>query len=86
MFGVHSVSRVVGVDKDLDSIAAAALDLIREAAKEAPATFKVRARRSDKRFSLNSMELAAEIGGEVPKALPYLKVDVHRRRSCWTSR
>jgi thiamine biosynthesis protein ThiI len=78
VFGVHSVSRVVGVDKGLDSIAAAALDLIREAAKEAPATFKVRARRSDKRFPLNSMELAAEIGGRALKALPYLKVDVHR--------
>ena len=78
VFGVHSVSAAVKVDKDMDSIEAAALDLVRKAAGEAPFTFKVRARRSDKRFPLNSMELAAEIGGRVLSALPALKVDVHR--------
>ncbi len=40
-------------------------------------TFKVEARRSNKKFPLNSMEINAEIGGAILDAFPETKVDVH---------
>jgi len=41
-------------------------------------TFKVQGKRSDKKFPLNSMEIAAEIGHQVLEANPNLTVDVHK--------
>ena len=41
------------------------------------ATFKVSAKRSDKAFPLNSMEIGRELGGVLLAAYPHLKVDVH---------
>ena len=41
------------------------------------ATFKVSAKRSDKAFPLNSMEIGRELGGVLMAAYPHLKVDVH---------
>ena len=80
VFGVHSVSVVTGVSKDMQSISEAAVELVKQAAGQEPVTFKVRARRSDKRFPLNSMDLAAELGHQLLTALPNLKVDVHHPR------
>lgn len=40
-------------------------------------TFKVCARRSRKNYPLDSMELNAEVGGQLLDAFPELKVDVH---------
>jgi thiamine biosynthesis protein ThiI len=40
-------------------------------------TFKVFARRGDKRFPMNSMEIARELGGAILDVCPYLSVDVH---------
>ena len=73
VFGVHSVSPAVEMEKDLESICLAAEDMMR--GKQG--TFKVFGRRSDKTFPLDSMQLAAEIGGRVLESNPALKVDVH---------
>jgi thiamine biosynthesis protein ThiI len=78
VFGVHSVSPVIAVPKDFESIFEAARALMAQAASGGAATFKVRARRADKRFPLTSMELAAEMGGRLIGAFPGLKVDVHQ--------
>lgn len=40
-------------------------------------TFKVRVRRVDKSYPMDSMELAAEIGGRILDAFDEMKVDVH---------
>ncbi|MDE5995573.1 MAG: tRNA 4-thiouridine(8) synthase ThiI, partial [Eubacterium sp.] len=40
-------------------------------------TFKVEAKRSDKKFPLNSPQLCRELGGQILKAFHHLKVDVH---------
>lgn len=40
-------------------------------------TFKMNARRSDKRYPMDSMELNRELGGVVLDAFPEMKVDVH---------
>ena len=43
----------------------------------AKATFKVQAKRADKRFPLSSMQLAATLGGNILEAVEGLSVDVH---------
>ncbi|MBQ3425131.1 MAG: tRNA 4-thiouridine(8) synthase ThiI [Clostridia bacterium] len=74
VFGVYSVSPAVEVEKDLEVIAEACLKMMQPLS----GTFKVQGKRSDKRFGMNSMELAAEIGHRVLEANPNLKVDVHK--------
>jgi len=40
-------------------------------------SFKVEAKRADKKFSLNSMEIMYELGGYILEKYPHIKVDVH---------
>lgn len=40
-------------------------------------TFKVKAKREDKSFPLNSYEIEREIGGDILDAFPFWRVDVH---------
>ena len=76
VFGIVAISRAAVCDKNMDDISA----LVREyippflAGKR---TFKVEAKRSDKAFPLDSMEISREIGGVVLSACPRIKVDVH---------
>ncbi len=48
-----------------------------ESLKEHGISFKVEARRSDKSFALNSMELNKELGAYILKNFPGVRVDVH---------
>ncbi len=73
VFGIHSVSPAVEMEKDLDAIAEKAIEMMRDY----EGTFKVFGRRSDKSFPLNSMEIGQEIGGRVLDSNPKLTVDVH---------
>ena len=74
VFGVHSVSPAWELDKDMDAIYQKAAELMAGRA----GTFKVEARRSDKRFPLDSMEIGSEVGHYVLEHVPGLTVDVHR--------
>jgi thiamine biosynthesis protein ThiI len=78
VFGLASLSPVRLVDKELDAVAAAAVDEARAAIEESGVrpTFKVEARRADKRFPLTSPEIAREVGAAVIAATG-LPVDVH---------
>ncbi len=79
VFGVHSVSRALAVDKDFGEITRAAVELMRrELGARESATFKVNARRADKRYPQNSMEIARELGARLLEAFKALKVDVQR--------
>lgn len=73
VFGVHSVSPAWELDKDMDEIYAQAEKLI----EGRTGTFKIEARRSDKRFPLDSMEIGREVGHYVLEHVPGLTVDVH---------
>ena len=73
VFGVHSVSPAVECEKDMAAIETAAVDMMLPLS----GTFKVVARRSDKRFPVDSMGLNSLVGGYVLDAVPALKVDVH---------
>ncbi len=73
VFGVHSVSRAVEMDKaDFQAVRDAAVALM----QGVDGSFKVQARRSDKRFPLDSPAINADIGGYVLTKLPHLTVDV----------
>lgn len=75
IFGIVGVSRCAVCEKDMDAIRRTAREYLPQflAGKK---TFKVEAKRSDKRFLLTSPEIAREIGGEVLSVMPKLKVNV----------
>ena len=76
VFGIVGISRCAVCEKDMAAIEATVKEYIPQflIGKK---TFKVEAKRSDKRFPLGSIEIAREIGGVVLSAVPYIKVDVH---------
>lgn len=78
VFGVHSVCRAVEMNKeDFTAICKQAVLLM----KDKHGTFKVEARRSDKRYPLDSPEICREVGHSVITNLPRLTVDVHNPQS-----
>lgn len=76
VFGVHSVSIASCVEKDWETICAAAMDEI-AAEAQTPTTFKCFAKRSDKRFPMTSEQICRELGHRLLVACPNLSVDVH---------
>ena len=74
VFGVHSVSPVVQCEKTMDAICREAVEMMRPLS----GTFKCAARRADKRFPLDSMQINEEVGYQVLTACPQLTVDVHK--------
>ncbi|MCE5188127.1 MAG: tRNA 4-thiouridine(8) synthase ThiI [Eubacteriales bacterium] len=79
VFGIHSVSPALAVEKEWEAIECAAKSLV--AARIAgldQASFKVTARRADKRFPMRSQEICRLLGGRLLEAFPALRVDVHQ--------
>lgn len=80
VFGVHSVSPAVETGKTMEEIYATAAGILKEHMQSrgiTQATFKVQAKRADKRFPLNSMQICADVGAYVLKHMEGLTVDVH---------
>ena len=74
VFGVHSVSPAVEMPKeDFEAICDQAVRMT----QDMKGTFKVMARRSDKRYPMNSPAINEEVGYRILQANPALKVDVH---------
>ncbi|MDR1599326.1 MAG: tRNA 4-thiouridine(8) synthase ThiI [Oscillospiraceae bacterium] len=73
MFGIHSLSVATELPKDFEALAGFA----RETARARSGSFKVRARRSDKRFQPDSQGINREIGRMMLEANPSLRVDVN---------
>ncbi len=76
VFGIVTVARAAVCDKDMNAISETVRGYIPSFMKNA-VTFKVEAKRSDKTFPLDSMEISREIGGVVLSCCPKLRVDVH---------
>ena len=76
VFGIVGISRCAVCEKDMAAIEQTVKDYIPQflIGKK---TFKVEAKRSDKRFPLGSIEIAREIGGAVLSVVPNIGVDVH---------
>ncbi len=78
VFGIHSVSPALAVEKEWDEMVAGAKELVaRRIEGLASASFKVIARRADKRFSMRSQDICRVMGGVLLEAFPQLRVDVH---------
>ncbi|WJP97186.1 tRNA uracil 4-sulfurtransferase ThiI [Macrococcus bovicus] len=77
VFGVHSVSPVMRVDKELATIQEAAV-LVAKDVDEEGRTFKVDVKRSDKNYPMETFELQQVIGGTVLKEVEHLTVNVRQ--------
>lgn len=76
VFGIAAFSRAASVEKDFDVILRSAEEYL-SAELLGAKTFKVEAKRSDKRFPMNSPQICAELGGYLLRKFPHLTVDVH---------
>ncbi|MBO5010291.1 MAG: tRNA 4-thiouridine(8) synthase ThiI [Clostridia bacterium] len=76
VFGIVGVNRAAVCEKNMEDIIRVAKEYLPEklAGKR---TFKVDAKRSDKKFPLKSPEISAEIGGVILSFGSRIKVDVH---------
>ena len=76
VFGIVGVNRAAVCEKNMDSIIATARAYLpsKLAGKR---TFKVDAKRSDKKFPLKSPEISAQIGGVILECVRGIRVDVH---------
>lgn len=77
-FGIIGFAPAQVVPKEIDTIVSAAVTAAREAFDQGRGftTFKIEARRSDKRFPLSSYEIACAAGDAVLRSLPETGVDV----------
>ncbi len=76
VFGISAFSRAAVLEKDMQDILEKTPEYLKETLS-AVKTFKVEAKRSDKRFPLKSPEICNELGGKLLEKFHHLKVDVH---------
>ena len=74
VFGVHSVSPAIEMEKDsFEAICAQAARMM----EKKTGTFKVLAKRSDKQYPMDSPTIMREAGGYILEHVPHLTVDVN---------
>ena len=76
VFGIAAFSRAAAVEKDMETILRSAEEYLAPQLLSVH-TFKVEAKRSDKKFPLTSPEICRETGGYLLRKFPHLSVDVH---------
>lgn len=77
-FGVQTISPAVETESNMEAIGAAAVEYMnRIIAEKGIKTFKVKAKRADKQFPVQSPDIAKQVGASVLKGCKVLKVDVH---------
>ena len=76
VFGIVAFHRAAVAEKTMESIAEVSLKYLEETL-EGASTFKVEAKRSDKKFPLKSPEICRELGGIILQNHNHLSVDVH---------
>lgn len=78
VFGVASISPAVEAESELNKIGEASVEFMKKQIEERGVkTFKVEAKRADKKFSVKSPEIARIIGAKILIGCKVLKVDVH---------
>lgn len=79
VFGIVGICPVVlKEDRGFEGLAEDVLNYMKEMYGDRKMTFKVRTRRVNKRFPMDSMEVNAELGGRILDAFPNMEVDVHK--------
>lgn len=76
VFGIAKLCRSKGFEKNFDAISTEGVDYVAEALENAN-TFKVMAKRSDKKFPMKSPEICREMGGAILSRFDHLEVDVN---------
>lgn len=76
IFGIVNICPVVKCEKNMESIARTAIECVNELSPNGK-SFKVEAKREDKKFPLNSPQIARELGGMILDGVEGLHVDVH---------
>ncbi len=76
IFGIAGLSRAAAVEKDMDVILSVCPEYTAPLLLGAR-TFKVEAKRSDKKFPLNSPQICMAAGEKLLNEFPHLTVDVH---------
>ncbi|MCI1952485.1 MAG: tRNA 4-thiouridine(8) synthase ThiI [Clostridiales bacterium] len=76
IFGIATYSRACIAEKSMEKILPACAEYLKYQLLSAK-TFKVEAKRSDKKFPLNSPQISAETGAYLLEKFPNLSVDVH---------
>ncbi len=76
IFGIAGYSRACVCEKDINDIMDKAVLYLTDVLSSAK-TFKVEAKRSDKRFAYKSPEISAMLGGKILECFPEIRVDVH---------
>lgn len=75
-FGISGITRAAEAEKNMEDICRVAKEYL-PACLAGVKTFRVDAKRSDKRFPLPSPEIAAIVGGAILSSVPGIKVDLH---------
>lgn len=76
VFGIAAVQRSMVLPKDWEQIVAQGLPYL-ENALSAASTFKVEAKRADKKFPMITPDIQQALGDAISDAYPHLGVDVH---------
>ncbi len=76
IFGIAGFSRALVCEKNIEDILSRSPEYLKNVF-ESVKTFKVEAKRADKRFPLTSPEICRELGGAILSKYHHLKVDVH---------
>ena len=78
VFGIVGICPIVVENQvEFEAIKKKTIEYMKECYGEKSLTFKVNARRTNKKFPMQSMEINSEIGHYLLEAYPNLKVDVH---------
>lgn len=76
IFGIVSITKAAVSEKDMDRIKETAYEYLYDDLSK-PAKFKVEAKRSDKAFPLNSLDICIDLGGWLDDKFESLVCDVH---------
>ncbi len=77
VFGIVALHRAAVAEKNMECITSTALSYL-ENYLDGASTFKVEAKRSDKKFPLKSPEICTQLGHEILEKFSHLSVDVHQ--------
>ena len=75
VFGIAVICRAAVVEKNFEKICEGAIEYLTDTLSYAK-TFKVQAKRADKRFPMKSPEICSDLGGVILEKFSNLKVDV----------
>ena len=78
VFGITGICPAVTVDDEgFEALTRHILDYLDQVYPDKNLTFKVKSRRANKQYPMESMELSAALGEKILEAYPQMKVDVH---------